>query len=277
MIRLWVRRSGNIIRGNDCYNIGDVYVSVMVSSVVGGKWMVQQIIRRVSLNSTRREHWVDVTMTQVTLREIEHCLCCKRDCIGLVWLRMCLFVIVISDLRCLRRKAIPHRAPLVNLTNTQPLEMICVAFLSLNPSKGGIENILVVKDHFTRYSQDIPTRNQTAKTRARVLFENYTIHYGFPASIHSDQGRNFESSTIKNICDPAEVRRSHTTPYNSNSNGQVERFNDTLLDMLGKLDPAEKEGWKTLVTGLVTLVWRGRTRLRTGPLTRRGLHCPCSA
>ena len=183
-------------------------------------------------------------MTQVTLRKIEHCLCCKRDCIGLVWLRMCLFVIVISDLRCLRRKAIPHRAPLVNLTNTQPLEMICVPFLSLNPSKRGIGNILVVKDHFTRYSQDFPTRNQTAEAKARVIFEYCIIHNGFPARIHSDQGRKFENSTIKHLCDPAELRKSHTTLYHSNSNGEVMQFNYTLLDMLGKLDPAEKEGWK---------------------------------
>ena len=92
--------------------------------------------------------------------------------------------------RCLRRKAIPHRAPLVNVTTTQPLEMICVDFLSLDPSKGGIENILVVTDHFTCYSQAFPTHNQAAKTTARVLFENYNIHYGFPARIHSDHGRN---------------------------------------------------------------------------------------
>ena len=149
--------------------------------------------------------------------------------------------------RCLRRKAIPQHAHLVNVTTTQPLDMICVDFLSSEPSKGGIENILVVTEHFTRYSQAFPTRNQTAKTTARVLFENYIIHYGFPARIHSDQGRNFESSTIRHLCDLAGVRKSHTTPYHPMSNGQVERFNHTFLDMLGTLDPAEKADWKKYV------------------------------
>ena len=147
--------------------------------------------------------------------------------------------------RCLGRKA-----PLVNMTTTQPLEMICVDFLSLEPSKGRIENILVVTDHFTQYSQAFPTRNQTAKTTARIIFENYIIHYRFRARIHSDQGRNFESSTIKHLCDLARVKKSHTTPYHPMSDGQAERFNHTLLDMLGTLDPAQKADWKKNVSVL---------------------------
>jgi hypothetical protein len=37
-------------------------------------------------------------------------------------------------------------------------------YLSLERSKSGYENILVITDHFTRYAIAIPTRNQTAKT-----------------------------------------------------------------------------------------------------------------
>ena len=83
--------------------------------------------------------------------------------------------------------------------------MVCVDFLSLEPSKGGIENILVVTDHFTRYAQAFPTKYQTAKTTAQVLFDNFVVHYGFPARIHSDQGRNFESSIISHLCKLAQV------------------------------------------------------------------------
>ena len=68
--------------------------------------------------------------------------------------------------------------------------MVCLDFLSLEPSKSGVENILVISDHFTRYVQAFPTRNQTARTTARVLFENYIAHYGFPAKLHSDQGQS---------------------------------------------------------------------------------------
>ena len=132
-------------------------------------------------------------------------------------------------------------AELVNIVSTQPMELVCIDFLTLERSKGGFEKILVVTDHFTRYAQAFPTRNELAKTTAKVLFENFIVHYGFPARLHSDQGRNFESSVIKELCSLAGVEKSRTTPYHPMGNGMVERFNQTLLNMLGTLDNHKKE------------------------------------
>ncbi len=88
--------------------------------------------------------------------------------------------------RCVLRKAMPTKsAELVNITSSAPLELVCVDYLSLEPSKGGLENILVITDHSTRYSQAIPTRNQTARTTARMLIDSFIVHYGFPATIHT--------------------------------------------------------------------------------------------
>ena len=106
-------------------------------------------------------------------------------------------------------------------------------------------------DHFTRYAQAFPTRNQLAKTTAKIIFENFVVHYGFPARIYSDQGRNFESSLIKELCSLACVHKSWTTPYHPMGNGMVERFNQTLLKMLGTLEDHQKQDWKSYVAPLV--------------------------
>ena len=125
--------------------------------------------------------------------------------------------------RCIRRKTAPTKAAeLVTITSSAPMELICIDYLSLERSKGGFENILVITDHFTRYAQAIPTRNQTANTTARVLFENFFIHYGFPSKIHSDMGANFTSKTIRKLCEIAGVKKTRTTPYNPMENGIVE-------------------------------------------------------
>ena len=55
--------------------------------------------------------------------------------------------------RCIRRKtSIGQRAKLVNIESSAPLEIVCIDYLSLEASKGGVENILVITDHFTRYA-----------------------------------------------------------------------------------------------------------------------------
>ena len=61
--------------------------------------------------------------------------------------------------RCIKRKSNPGKsAELVSITSTAPMEIICIDYLSLERSKGGIENILVSTDHFL----DTPRRYQPA-------------------------------------------------------------------------------------------------------------------
>ena len=106
-------------------------------------------------------------------------------------------------------------------------------YLSLEPSKGNIENVLVITDHFTRYALAYPNKTQTAQATARILWDNFICHYGFPEKFISDQGRNFESDLIKELCKIAGVKKLHTTPYHPQGNGQCERFRlyDTCLQL----------------------------------------------
>ena len=97
---------------------------------------------------------------------------------------------------CKLRKGTVDRAPMISIQTTQPLELVCMDYLTLESSKGGYQHILVITDHFTKYAQAFPTKNQTARTTAAVLFNHYIVHYGFPLRLHSDQGANFESHTM---------------------------------------------------------------------------------
>lgn len=111
--------------------------------------------------------------------------------------------------------------------------------------------MLVVTDNFSWYAQAFPTKNQKAITVAKVLCEKYFVHYGLPARIHSDQGTDFESRLIKEILSMLGVRKSHTTPYHPQGDPQPERFNRTLLSMLGTLDPSKKQKWSQYISHLV--------------------------
>ena len=150
--------------------------------------------------------------------------------------------------RCIKRKASTNiKAPLVSIKTTQPMELVAMDFLTLEKSKGGYQYVLVITDHFTRYAVAIPT----ARTTASALFQEFIVHYGFPARLHSDQGANFEGNIIKELCQISGVDKSRTTSYHPMGNGQCERFNRTLIGMLGTLDPSKKTDWKSYIAPLV--------------------------
>ena len=106
-----------------------------------------------------------------------------------------------------------------------------------NQEKTVVKNVLVVVNHFTRYVQAFVTRNQTARTTAGVLYNEYFLVFGFPQRLMSDQGTGFTSKGIKAMCSLLGIKKIRMTPYHLQSHGSAERVHQTLRQMIGKLDP----------------------------------------
>ena len=87
-----------------------------------------------------------------------------------------------------KKKSQPDQALLLNIEVNQPLELVHLDYLKIEPSRGNVENVLIVTNHFTRYAQAFPSKSQTALATAKLLWNNYILHYGFPAKIITDQG-----------------------------------------------------------------------------------------
>ena len=154
--------------------------------------------------------------------------------------------------RCVQRKTLPKRvAPLSHLSSGGPLDLVCMDFLSIEPDSSNTCNVLVITDHYTRYAQAFSTKDQKATTVAKVLWEKYFVHYGLPRRMHSDQGRDFESKLVHELLEMLGVEKSRTTPYHPQGDPQPERFNRTLLDMLGTLDTKQKNQWSRHIGHLV--------------------------
>ena len=73
----------------------------------------------------------------------------------------------------------------------------------------------------------------------------------FPKKILTDQGCNFESQLVADLCELMGVQKKQTSLYHPQTNGQCERFNSTLINMLGTLPKEKKSEWKNQVGTLV--------------------------
>ena len=100
----------------------------------------------------------------------------------------------------------------------------------------GNKYVLVVSDYFTKWTESYALPNQEASTVAEKLVDEFICRFGVPRELHSDQGRNFESLVMSEVCKLLQIEKTRTTPLHPQSDGQVERFNKTLVEMLrGKI------------------------------------------
>lgn len=154
--------------------------------------------------------------------------------------------------RCQRGKLTKNMtSPMVNIKSNYPLELVCTDFLKVDECRGGVRNILVITDHFTKFSVAVATKNQTARTTAEVLMNHFVYPYGIPTKLLSDQGPNFESQVIKELCGLMGIEKVKTTVYHPMGNGIAERFNRSLIGMLRTLEPERKQNWKKFLPSLV--------------------------
>lgn len=143
------------------------------------------------------------------------------------------------------------RAFMGHLLASKPNEILAIDFTMLEPSYCGKENVLVMTDVFSKFSMAVSTRDQRAETVAKVLVEEWFYKYGVPGRIHSDQGRNFESTLIRQLCELYQVKKSRTTPYHPAGNGQCERFNRTLHNLLRTLPDSRKRDWVSCLSQVI--------------------------
>ena len=125
------------------------------------------------------------------------------------------------------------------------MQIIAVDILGPLPKSAvGNSYILVVGDYFTRWMEAYDIKNQEAATVAQKLVDEIFCRFSTPEQLHSDQGSQFESQLISEICKIMNINKSHTTPYHPQGDGLVERFNRTLLDMLATTSHKHPLDWE---------------------------------
>ena len=87
-------------------------------------------------------------------------------------------------------------------------------------------------------------KDQTEHTVARCLVHKIITKYGAPQHVLTNRGTNFLSNLVNEICILFKIKQMRTTAYHPQTDGLVERFNRTLIDMLTCYVVDEPEQWE---------------------------------
>ena len=152
--------------------------------------------------------------------------------------------------QCATRKSPnPHqKGPLQSITMGAPMQLVAVDLLGPLPtSETGNKYILVAMDYFTKWAEAYPVPNMEAITVARTLTNEMFFRFSPPERLHSDQGKQFESNLVKEVCRILQIEKCRTLPYHPQCDGLVERFNRTLLHMLATSSKSNPINWEDYV------------------------------
>ena len=151
--------------------------------------------------------------------------------------------------RCCTFEGVIPKAPLCPIRAHTPLELVHVDFTSMELTMElnkppSIKNVLFITDHFTRYTLAVVTKDQMAKPVAKVLYKRFIVVFSMPAKLMSDQGANFTSALVEELCAMFRIQKCQTTTYHLQCNRQVKHFQQTLFRMIGKLASDKKAQWE---------------------------------
>ena len=87
-----------------------------------------------------------------------------------------------------------------------------------------------------------PASDQSALT-IDLFVREVVCRHGVPAQLLSDRGKAFLSLLLREVCKILGVKKLNTTAYHPQTDGLLERFNSTLMNMLAKLVERNGSDW----------------------------------
>jgi transposase InsO family protein len=158
----------------------------------------------------------------------------------------------------------PVPQPLHPLPRVDACDLWAFDFIGPLPkTKKGNQYILTTMDHGTDFTFAIPLPHRSADA-VKSLFYTIISTFGLPKSVLTDNGEEFMSYTFQNVLQRLRVQHLHTSPYHPQTNGRLEKFNDTVVQMLARLcAPDRQDQWDEYLPDAL-LAHRAHTSSSTG-------------
>ncbi|XP_071483344.1 uncharacterized protein [Diadema antillarum] len=109
-------------------------------------------------------------------------------------------------------------------------------------TKLGNQYLLTMMCASTRFPEAIPLRTITAKNVSKALVKFFTM-VGLPKCVQSDQGSNFTSKIFQQVMSELGVECRNSSAYHPQSQGALERFHQTLKNMMRVYCSEHEKEW----------------------------------
>lgn len=173
------------------------------------------------------------------------------------WCKTCL---TCNSKRGILRKP---KAPLQTYNVGAPLERVGIDFMGPFPqSERSNKYLMVVGDYFTKWTECYPLPNLEASTVAKVFVEEFISRFGVPLICHTDQGKSFEAQLFKELCKILGIDVTRSSSFHPQSNGMIEKCNNTIITMLSAFVNENQKNWDELVP-FVMLAYRSSVHSST--------------
>lgn len=189
----------------------------MHDSDTAGHLSAPKTISKIELNY----YWP--TLRHDTFKHVKECFMCQRNKIyrgkkqGLLY---------------------PHDVP------TDKWKTITLDFMTHLPESQGYDAILVVIDKLTKRHRIFPTRSDcTAQDIAQLMLDNIIKIHGIPTKIISDRDSKFTSTVWKTLFSLLGSTLNFSTSYHPETDGQTERSNQTIQQMLRNTINHSQDNW----------------------------------
>ena len=141
-----------------------------------------------------------------------------------------------------------RRAPLGQVTAGGPFERVFLDLTGPFPeTERGNRYILVVTDAFSKWVEAYAMASHPADMVASVFVQEWICRYGPAGIVHTDQGREFESTLFQEMCRVLQVDKTRTCPWRPQSDGQTERFNRSMEAMLRAVVADDQHDWDLML------------------------------
>ena len=80
---------------------------------------------------------------------------------------------------------------------------------------------IIIVDHFSKYSWLLALKNKQTEEVAQALTNLFWM-FGFPSILYSDNGKEFKSKTMSELCKKHKIRQVHGAPRTPSTQGLVE-------------------------------------------------------